>query len=153
MAQKSLGKSVPKMVYSGMSSMSSPAGRRGNTKSGWWQNIQAALLKLNGHLRGTLPADVYLKKAHSTGSPDLCTLHWSGTRCRINCLASASLSPVAHRSKMSRTGLSMQFLIIKLYDLGIMGHTKNRQTLGFLSMRTALKKEPETPLTWIMSAS
>lgn len=114
MAQKSLGKSVPKTVYSGRSSMSSPAGRTGNAKSGQWQNIQAALLRLNDHLRRILPANVYLKKAHSTGSPDLCTLHWSGTRCRMNCLASASLSPAAHRSKMSRTGLSMQFLKVKL---------------------------------------
>lgn len=34
LAQKSVGKSVPKMVYSGMSSMSSPAGWRGDAKSG-----------------------------------------------------------------------------------------------------------------------
>lgn len=154
-AQKSLGKSVPKMVYSGNSSTSSPAGQRGNAKSGWWQNTQAALLKLSDRLptvRRALPANGYLKKAHSTGSPDLCTLHWSGTRCRMNCLA-ASLSPVAHRSKTSRTGLSMQFLTIILCILTIMEDTKNRQSLGFLSMKTAREKEPEAMLTWIMSVS
>lgn len=128
-------------------------GEQGMQMSGQWQNIQAALLRLNDHLRRILPASVYLKKVHSTGSPDLCTLHWSGTRCRMNCLASASLSPAAHRSKMSRTGLSMQFLTVKLWDLAIMQYTKNRQTLGFLAMKTAREKEPETLLTWIMSVS
>lgn len=76
---------------------------------------------------GTLLVNVYLKKAHSTGSPDLCSPHWPGTLCRMNSLASASLSPVAHRSKMSKTGLSMQFLTMKRYDLGIMGNTKKKR--------------------------
>lgn len=83
-------------------------------------------------------------------------LHWSGTRCRMNRLALVRPSPVAHRSKMSRTGLSMQSNCVILGYHGTHTHTnKNitRQTLGFLPMKTAREKEPEALLTLIMSSA
>lgn len=113
LAQKSVGKSVPKIVYSGTSSMSSPAGWRGDAKSGVTAEYSSCVIEAKKKIfsrrsAGKQPANVYLRKARSTGSLDLSTLHWSGTRCRMNSLALVRPSPVAHRSKMSRTGLSMQ---------------------------------------------